>query len=303
MKLLYIHGRAQQGRSAEEISREWTSALNQGLRLQTYNEVWVKPDVPYYGDHLFALTNNPEELMRSEDTILRGPMADDYASFITEAVMEIVQTRTGLDVSADPDLALRGNLGDNRESDTLEEMLKRGAQNWPWVVATTRLIDQRLPIVSEASIRLFLRDVYIYIADPDVQSQVDQRVEAEITKEPTVVIAHSLGTVIAYNILRRRKRNITALFTLGSPLGIRAIANRLKRPFNRPRVLGAWSNFYDPNDIVSLNPLQSTAFAKFRTPIVDSPIINSSSNRHHISQYLSHPAVSAGVRSALGVNA
>ena len=89
-------------------------------------------------------------------------------------------------------------------------------------------------------------------------------------------------------MLRKKKRNILGLITLGSPLAIRAISKRLEPPkIIRPSV-GPWVNIYDKQDIVALNPLHSAVFADFKPAIADFKIHNDSENRHNIKPYLSN---------------
>lgn len=119
---------------------------------------------------------------------------------------------------------------------------------------------------------------------------------------PTVVVSHSLGTVVAYNLLRREGRqqgwNIPLFVTLGSPLGVDAMRKKLA-PIEHPACVRCWFNAYDPRDVVALFPLDEKNFD------VDPPIVNKgdvnnlTSNRHGISGYLSDPEVARAIHAAL----
>ena len=68
----------------------------------------------------------------------------------------------------------------------------------------------------------YLRDVYLYVTSREVQRQINAIVEEKLTNEHTLVIAHSLGAVVAYSVVvnNRRKLKLTKFITVGSPLGL-----------------------------------------------------------------------------------
>ncbi len=98
----------------------------------------------------------------------------------------------------------------------------------------------------------FTRDVYVYLTYPGVRAQIDKVVADALGNEPCVVVAHSLGTVVAYNVLRTRAATpqFPKLVTVGSPLGIRAIKQQLATPLVSPPCVGQWFNAYDDRDVV-----------------------------------------------------
>ncbi|WP_317135508.1 alpha/beta hydrolase [Streptomyces thermolilacinus] len=73
---------------------------------------------------------------------------------------------------------------------------------------------------------------------------------------PTVVVAHSLGTVVALETLHAHRGEVPLLVTLGSPLGTRtAVLPRVRpRPVSAPACVGRWLNFWDRDDIVAARP-------------------------------------------------
>lgn len=93
----------------------------------------------------------------------------------------------------------------------------------------------------------------------DLQSQADR----------LVIIAHSMGTMIAYDVLRRDPRcpPVHTLITLGSPLGVTEVQEKLVAE-NATGVdfpaakLTRWVNIYDPLDpICGIDPKFSNDFA------------------------------------------
>ena len=76
---------------------------------------------------------------------------------------------------------------------------------------------------------------------------------------PLVVMAHSQGTIVAYDCLKNVPDcpQIDALITVGSPLGLDEVQDKLAPGYSDEdaypsgKLLGGWHNVYDPLDIVS----------------------------------------------------
>ncbi|MHA5047760.1 hypothetical protein [Streptomyces sp. SD15] len=113
--------------------------------------------------------------------------------------------------------------------------------------------------LTERALRGTLRQVRDYLHDPDIRARVQAAVSAEITKDTRVVVGHSLGSVVAYEVLCARPDDpARVLVTLGSPLGIRHLVfDRLqptpvagRGPW--PGCVARWTNVCDRNDVVAL---------------------------------------------------
>ena len=103
---------------------------------------------------------------------------------------------------------------------------------------------------------------------------------------PTVVVGHSLGSVVAYNVAVNRAPSVTTLLlTIGSPFGLRAVRSNLASPLKNPSGNKGWYNAYDPRDVVSLYPLNKTHFGV--TPPINNhgKVDNWTDNRHGIIGY------------------
>lgn len=153
----------------------------------------------------------------------------------------------------------------------------------------------------------FTRDVWVYLRHFTVQQPVDEIVEANIPMvEPCIVVSHSLGTVVAYNVLMARdsRVNVKAWITLGSPLGIEAVYSRVPRHYARvtarsaPAGVGGWYNARDPEDIVALHPIPKNSFSGSPTVINSSHVVNETSNEHGIEGYLTDGKVAAYIAQA-----
>ncbi|WP_433824668.1 hypothetical protein ACQP2E_21230 [Actinoplanes sp. CA-015351] len=105
-----------------------------------------------------------------------------------------------------------------------------------------------------------LREVYVYMTRPGVRERCRQVViDAIDDSGARIVVAHSLGSVVAYEALcANPDREIDLFLTLGSPLGLKGAVfdSLIPEPVNgkamRPAGVGRWVNIADPGDLVAL---------------------------------------------------
>ena len=105
-------------------------------------------------------------------------------------------------------------------------------------------------------------DAYFFT---DQQQPIQQRLHQALhaVVGPVVVVGHSLGTVIAYDVLSEAAfaaRAVPLLVTLGSPLGYTEIQDLVTRPLRLPTPVQLWANFADPLDLVALDPSLADEF-------------------------------------------
>jgi len=144
--------------------------------------------------------------------------------------------------------------------------------------------------------------------------------EAFRKKEDVLLISHSLGSLISYDVLWKfshygeyqdiRNHQLSKFITLGSPLGNETVKSRLKggsingaRKY--PKNIIQWHNFAAEDDYISHDPTVANDFklmksSSGKTRIQDKRIYNlafrdGEPNQHHGSGYLLHPAVSKSV--------
>ena len=288
IRLVLVHGRGQEGSDPAALRAEWLSALEVGA---TSIGKTLPPGLdvafPFYGDVLEKFVEQAK-LPLTKDVIARGGEPnDDFLAFEAD-VAESLRKQAGVS-----DEQVLSQYGTNPKP--------RGPLNWEWVHAIFRAIDINAGGLSTDAIEEFLRDVYLYSTVSVVRDAVDAVVRASIDERTTVVIAHSLGTVVAYNVLRRDKRalKVPLFTTVGSPLAIRAIRDQLL-PLSYPASVSAWYNAYDTRDVVALYPLNEENFPL--TPPVEnySGVKNQTSNRHGIAGYLNDRQVAGKILKALG---
>jgi pimeloyl-ACP methyl ester carboxylesterase len=123
-------------------------------------------------------------------------------------------------------------------------------------------------------------------------------VMASLRNEPQTIIAHSLGSVVAYRLLRDQRLPCRRLITIGSPLGFRAVRELLDGKFTWPVGLTDWRNFYDKHDLVALGkPFAHSA--EWRPRIIHTEVDNRDFNSHGAMGYLKLPLVAAALSEVL----
>ncbi len=107
-------------------------------------------------------------------------------------------------------------------------------------------------------IKTLWRDVYLFFYTP-VGDAIRQRLQKELRAadgQHIGIIAHSLGGVIAYDVLRRSDIGVELLITMGSPLGLGPIRYELRRlgagQAGFPPGVHRWLNVFDGLDPVTL---------------------------------------------------
>jgi hypothetical protein len=296
-QLVLVHGRAQQHKDAAALKAEWLDALEEGLAASGLTLPVAETDVrfPFYGDTLNQMVGGIGA-DQAADVVVRGENADAQEQRFAHAVIEEIRTRAGI-----TDAQLAAVAGDG--------VVERGPLNWEWVQGLLRAIDRFVPHGSGTSIALFTHDVYQYLRNSVIRETIEQGVSAAITPGvETVVVAHSLGSVVAYNLLRReghlRGWKVPLLLTVGAPLGISEIRKTLRSfaPTRCPECVSAWFNALDERDVVALYPLDTRYFPVAPPePAIENKrnVRNRTSNRHGIAGYLDDPEVARRIHDAL----
>jgi hypothetical protein len=139
---------------------------------------------------------------------------------------------------------------------------------------------------------------------------LDALAQAQARAERTVIVSHSMGTMVAYDVLRNCAQcpPVDTLFTLGSPLGIREVEDELIAvdaddvDFPAAR-LGRWINVYDPLDpVCGADPRLADDYrAVGGKSVQDIKESNWGSWRHTITHYFAGTRFRAELAKALGI--
>ncbi len=197
------------------------------------------------------------------------------------------------------------------EAQYLPEAVSQGRLAVPLRHAVTFLArrsgrDGRL---TKLFVAMFFKEVARYLTGPQERREAVRGYVADCIADagsagapdqaPVVVLAHSLGSVVAFEALHARPDlRVDLLITLGSPLAIpHAVFHRLQpAPFNgvgvRPPTVRRWVNISDAGDLVAIPRPLTVYFPDIDLDLSDSIALF---NFHLVGGYLASPAVAASL--------
>ena len=289
-RLVLVHGRGQKDQTAQSLRDIWLEALKKGAqKLNRTLPENLDVTVPFYGKLLDDFTAQMA-LPLTEDIRTKGSAVDDDFLRFQAQMAEEIRQQAGI-----TDAQIDAEYGPNPRP--------KGPLNWEWVQAILRTLDKHGGGLGQTALEIFTRDVYLYTTRLGVRDQIDAVVRKALTPDvPCVVVGHSLGSVVAYNVLRSESRQLRmpSFVTVGSPLGIRAVRNRFL-PLRFPQPASAWFNAFDERDVVALYPLDNRNFPVSPAITNDDTVKNHTRNRHGIIGYLDDDGVAKVILDALGV--
>lgn len=295
MRLLFIHGIGQEGSTEAQLLAKWKKILVDHGFDRALLEASA-PEMAYYGDLLDALSDAPAAAQPMTTSAVEiGAASADERAFLTEALTEIGETR-GITPAQAEAAAQRAEaeLGAPMVAPMSTAIGRFG-------VGVLRLLEGASPTLGEMSLRV-LKQAYAYLCRPGVMGKIDDRVRPRFGTGRLVVVSHSLGTIIAFRLLRQFAKDgadveAPLLVTLGSPLAQTAVRNEVRLPYRQPANVARWENFYDRGDPVTLGkPL-----APFYDGGIDDhgDVNNRTFNAHSIEGYLDQPGVHDVLAAAL----
>ncbi|MFB7887707.1 hypothetical protein ACFCZ3_06690 [Cellulosimicrobium cellulans] len=304
-RLVLVHGRDNQGLDADVLDRTWTAVLGAGLAAAGSDLALHDDDTSFvfYGDTLAGLVAGDADPPPVTVHAL-AELPDAELAFVA-AVAEEVLRGAGARVPARPEGAGTG------------EGTGSGADVGAWLNLLLAALDRYVPGLSGAVVVLLARDVWAYLHDDAVRATIDDAVAAAIpTDGPAVVVAHSLGSVVAYSVLREHpdaaRWDVPLLLTLGSPLAIRAIRDVLatRAALRVPAPVRRWVAVRDRRDALALHGLGPDAFPLDpATPAIEDLVVANAAPGHHAAAvlladgspagYLALPEVAGAVAAAL----
>ncbi|MFC7243038.1 hypothetical protein ACFQO7_11185 [Catellatospora aurea] len=289
-KIAVVHGIAQQLKGEETLRDEWAPALRDGLRRtgaegKSIADGLANSDITFafYGDTFRA----PGNTMDVGTPLLT---AHDLTPFEEQLLLAWWGEAAKVDTKVVP-----------QDAETM--------------VRTPKAVQTALRVLSGSTFfaglgeRLMIGDlvqVRRYFTEPDVRSRVQQCLADAVSAETRVIVAHSLGSVVAYEALCAHPEwGVHALVTLGSPLGVpNLVFDRLKPPPVRgtatppgrwPGSVTAWTNVADQGDVVALvkdlRPLFGDRLA--------SRVVNNGTKAHGVRNYLTAPETGEGILAGL----
>lgn len=281
-RIVCVHGVGQQLIGPETIASEWIAPLRDGLR---------------------AAGARPEELPSGDDVavaffgeLFRGRKAAGNAPF------NLADIEEGFE--AELLLALASNANVNQTEHETQPMPKKAGWT-PTLVQRAAVSLLRVKFFSAMTERMLvgsLKQVRWYLTDFQKRNQARERLARELTGETRVVIGHSLGSIVSYEVLCRAEQPIAPAFiSLGSPLGWpNLIFDRLDPPPRDargrwPPTITSWTNVADVHDIVAAVKRLSPLFEGR----IDDVEVDNEALAHDVRPYLTAPQTGAAILKAL----
>jgi PGAP1-like protein len=288
--VIYVHGAGNKP-PADDLKRAWDLDL-------FGHDMGERTRMAYYADLLHA---TPSPIGADACTQEQALAALVLAAGAAEAVPGQAPSRDAAELLAEltprgQQLALGLSMSIAAQAvsrpPTLEESL---AAILPLPASLRRLLLRQLlqQLLPDA-------DAYFFTDQRQpIQERLGQALNAAVG--PVVVVGHSLGTVIAYDVLSEAAFAASAvplLVTLGSPLGYTEIQDVVTRPLRLPTPVQLWANFADPLDLIALDTSLGDEF-QGAPRIIDALVDNPSPNNHAACGYLRTSRVRSTVTAAV----
>lgn len=286
MKIIFIHGMNQQNYNADNLKQHWLDIFQQGINELKLDILAKELDIslPFYGD---LITKHQLSNRFDLDAFLPKSWVNFHLHKHSTTVPSTV-LNTAPTIPILPYFMPEHELKLSKRLYLASQLFKDKA------LKEFSVILNNFPKLHESLIHKFLIETYLYLANPQFMDEVHQRILASLEADETyIIVAHSLGTVIAYNLLQQLQSHykIQRFITLGSPLAFKVIQSKLTQPIHRPQCLnGDWHNFYSPDDFLTAFPLVNAPF-DFQPAILNTSISTFIHSPHQIAGYLQHPAV------------
>ncbi|HEY0453972.1 DNA/RNA non-specific endonuclease [Actinophytocola sp.] len=271
--IVYVHGNGNMPR-ADRLRMEWDRALF-GRDLATSSRMAYWASVRYSR----PLDELPETTPAPTD---RPHLVEAPESFIVDTLLGAAKEAGPAELAADRDQPLEPWL--RRMTYAAEAMADDGS------------VQEVLPLPRAARIAVFrelvrrnFQDVYAYFfggAKEPMRDAVRRALDG--IDGPVVVLAYSLGSIIAYDVLRERadgRLTVPLFVTVGSPLGVTEIQDLVTTPLEVPAPVAKWVNVSDLRDLVALD---HTIRSEFRPAdrCQDFFVDNPGEGHHGIVEYL-----------------
>lgn len=308
-QVILIHGIAQEQRQADDLEASWLPALAGGVRAAGRDDLadllWRHGPAPNgidvrmaaYGD-LFLDAGS----QGADDDL--EELTPDQQALATALAAEWVQRAAARDGHPDQSTAATelAYLDTGHEEQGVKEDVARalltGASRLRWFAPHGMAFAQRF-------VNKSLRQVTSYLTDEALRAQIQQRVLRHLGDDTRIIIGHSLGSVIAYEIAAGHlQRPLPLLMTLGSPLGLRTIVyDRIRpQPPVFPSHVERWVNIADRNDLVAADPNLSPLFDPARpdgATVESAWTVDNGAKPHEATFYLNKRQVGSAVADAL----
>jgi hypothetical protein len=290
MRIFGIHGIGQAYVGPEGLKQRWLPALRDGLAAADCPMAkGIDLEVIAYGD-LFR----PGETRSGGAPLIDPAELDDWERDMLVAWWHEASTLSAESLGAEKDESpeIQGPDFDGRAR------TPQAAQRALRQLAKSRFFSALGP---QRLLLFGLRQVRLFLHDQEIKQAVLARVSRAIPPDPCIIVAHSLGSIVAYEALCANPNwRVHTLITAGSPLGIRRLVFDVLTPDpvgSRgvwPRVR-RWVNVADTGDIVALEKKLAPLFGSD----VEDHVVYNGWHSHDATRYLSSGITGRAIVDAL----
>ncbi|MET0657414.1 MAG: hypothetical protein ABW110_04560 [Steroidobacteraceae bacterium] len=319
----FIHGIANKP-PAKELEEIWLRALADAVEPLSLSEAGVTSTMVYWADLLYE--DSIQDVSSYESGLENTAAAVDGAGDVPPIVpknREEAAFVAGLRAKLTP----RGDA-EIDAAIAAETAVPARAGTAPASANPAAPALERIPLpwaLKRRFMDAFLRDVHHYLFDVSyappgkgqpvrIQQTIRKRfVDAVCSQDvsgPHIVVSHSMGTVIAYDCLKRvdASKAVDGLITIGSPLGLDEVQDKLQPGWSRmdgfpDRGAAKWINLYDHLDpVCGFDPkLANDYLGKGLPRVEDVEVTNNGWWRHSATKYLRQPKFCRALRQFLQV--
>lgn len=311
MKIVCIHGMNQQRYTQAGLAEHWYQLFHKGLAQIGCDVAGLNLNVAYYADVLLQYHQQnrlqlgdfhfvPKYALNSAQQDIQLPPSLYPTSSSRSASLDSTTPSTVAFSQASPlrptptriNSAYRRKQGESHQ-DWRQRLTKMEYSIKNHLLKDIVTLLDHFPLLHIRLVHEFLMETYLYISQDSFMQDVHQRLLPLFDRSVRhIVIAHSLGSVIAYNFLRRHAEfQVQQLVTLASPLAFQIIQQHLTQPICRPEnLIGDWFNVYSEEDFLTIHALDQSPF-NFAPPIINHKIHSQIQHPHQLGEYLTHPDV------------
>lgn len=278
-KIVAIHGIGQQFTGGCALKTSWFDAVRDGLResgdvaldAAEFEVVGYGPVFRQAGTR-GAGTVDEKELHAMELALIHA--------FWHEAA---ALSRRAIGREGDESRAIQGPMAVSRGR--TPQLLQHALRQ----LAASRFFNA---LNGSSAVLQLVRQAWLFLHDPGKKQEILARVEAAVTADTRIVVAHSLGSLVAYEALHRNPHwQVKGLITIGSPLGISPMIFDALTPAPVagtgawPQGIARWVNIADEGDIVALEKKLAPRFGP-----VEDLIVHNGWKSHDAVRYLNAAA-------------
>jgi hypothetical protein len=258
-EIVLVHGIGQHQKSAEVLEKDWLPALACGVRGAGFPDVadriWLESGKPGGIEARMAFYGNLflTEGIQGGDTSEFFPEESEFAESLALEWLRRVAER-----ATTPKTRLTGRRELNYVNYRLG--LEQGSGRYVRSAAKSLAkISWFAPYgmgFAERFVHRALAQITRYFTQRSIREAAHKSVLDLAGPDTKVLIGHSLGSVVAYEVAHFMNWPLPLLITLGSPLGVQTIIyDRLQpQPPRFPSKVQRWLNVADRNDFVAAEP-------------------------------------------------